>query len=154
MSVESNYNIDMIDWSGEVSEYNDQTDFTFLPFNNQVLLATAISEEGCEASDQLIISIDTDVSIYIPNIFSPNSDTVEDEFFISPVGRSLGEVSTFNIYDSWGGLIWEATEDNQTWSGDNGGGRPAVQGVYTYYLEAALINGEPIRSTGTVLLIR
>jgi len=79
---------------------------------------------------------------------------VEDEFFISPFGRSLGAITTFNIYDRWGGLIWSASNENQSWSGRDIAGEPAIEGVYAYFFEGALINGDPIQSTGTILLTR
>ena len=81
-------------------------------------------------------------------------DNIEDEFFISPFGRSLGVISTFNIYDRWGGLIWAASGDNQSWTGTDESGQPVIEGTYAYILEGALINGDPIQSSGTILLTR
>jgi len=154
VSVEGNFDIDEIAWSEGLMDFDGMTDFTFLPLGNQTIRADAISENGCEATDQLDLEVDTEVSIYIPNVFSPNNDNVEDEFFISPFGRSLGVITTFHIYDRWGGLIWAASTENSSWSGSDGAGKPAIEGIYTYILEGALINGDPILSSGTILLTR
>lgn len=156
LTITTTSNADIMDivWPEQLSEYDGSTQFTFLPINNLQVRAEATSTEGCEAQDEISIILDTDVSIYIPNIFSPNNDGVEDEFFISPFGRSLGDIFTFNIYDRWGGLVWSATEGGKSWDGTMPDGDSAIEGLYTFYLEAALINGDPIRSSGSLLLMR
>ena len=154
ISADANFDIDEITWSEDLMDFNGMTDFTFLPIRDQIITVEAISEDGCIATDEIGVEIDTEVSIYIPNVFSPNGDNVEDEFFISPFGRSLGVISTFNIYDRWGGLIWAASDDNLSWSGTDESGRQVIEGTYAYILEGALINGDPIQFAGTILLTR
>ena len=131
IDINSDFNISSITWSEELSEFNDETSFTFLPFNDGQIIAMAIADGGCEASDTINILLDTDVSIYIPNIFSPNGDSKNDTYFISPFGKSLGGINFFNVYDRWGGLVWQYTDESTSWDGtkDN---IDVAEGIYPY----------------------
>ncbi len=154
MDVNSNFNIASITWPEELVNFNDETSFTFLPLNDSRVIAVAIAEGGCEASDTLNISLDTDVSIYIPNIFSPNGDSNNDNYFISPFGKSLGGINYFNIYDRWGSLLWQYSEESTAWDGTTSDKKAVDEGVYPYVMEGFLINGDPVKASGTVMLVR
>jgi len=154
IDVLSNSNIASITWPEELSGFNDETSFTFLPLRDSRLIAFAISDKDCQATDTLDISLDTDVSIYIPNIFSPNGDNNNDTYFISPFGLSLGGINFFNIYDRWGGLIWQYSEESPEWDGTGRNNQDVEIGVYPYVMEGFLINGDPVMASGTIMLVR
>ena len=89
--------------------------------------------------------------VYIPNIFSPNSDQINEEFqFFSPVL----EVNYLAIYDRWGALIAERKELNPTWDGKNSNGELMIPGVYVYYMKATCSNGKQVSKYGDITLIR
>lgn len=154
IDVNSNFNIASIAWPDQLSDFNDETSFTFLPLNDSRVVAIAIAEGGCEASDTLKISLDTDVSIYIPNIFSPNGDAQNDTYFISPFGKSLGGINYFNIYDRWGSLLWTYSDESTEWDGTTLDKKAVDEGIYPYVMEGFLINGDPVKASGTVMLLR
>jgi len=62
--------------------------------------ADCISEIDVELQDD-------DCPIYVPNIFTPNGDGVNDEFSIYTPVNFDGESITLRIYDRWGGVIYE-----------------------------------------------
>lgn len=150
----SNQPLEKVKWSNPLEEFEGQVSFPFLPLRDEVILVEGISENDCIAFDTLNIKVDTDVNIYIPNVFSPNGDRKNDAYYISPFGKSLGEIDFFNVYDRYGGLIWKGINDNLQWDGRDKNGQPLSSGVYTYVLSASLINGDPIKRSGTITLIR
>lgn len=73
-------------------------------------------------------------SMYIPNSFTPNNDGRNDVFL--PVGNAL-DVSDYSltIFDRWGFKVFETTDPNKPWTGDNSGGAYYVKDeVYVYHL--------------------
>lgn len=81
--------------------------------------------DGCSDTSFVTIIVDINENLHIPNIFTPNGDGINDEFFITQSGFNS---YTINIYDRWGILVKKlATGDK--WDGQyNGKGAP--EGVY------------------------
>lgn len=79
----------------------------------------------------------------LPNVFSPNGDSVNDEF----PGIQLNSFFTLKIFDRWGNLVWNGTKD---WDGTHKSG--AVEnGVYTYILKSLTCEKQII---GTVTVVK
>lgn len=108
---------------------------------------------GCTDTAYQNIQVKPSMSVYIPNAFTPNSDTKNDEF--GPQGMEL-EDYMFSIYNRWGQLMFRTTNPNLGWDGKFGG-TPSPGGVYTWILEynsaAANTKGKQTQR-GTVTLIR
>ena len=66
---------------------------------------------GCVDSTYKILTITDDHWIYIPNSFSPNSDEINDVFFISHHGIREGSF-TINIYNRANELVYATTNIN------------------------------------------
>lgn len=72
---------------------------------------------------------------FIPNVFTPNEDGLNDEFLIT--GISCGERTSLQIFNRWGQLLFETDQPfDQFWDGFVNG-KKAPDGVYSY----VLING-------------
>jgi gliding motility-associated-like protein len=77
------------------------------------------------------------IEVHIPNVFTPNQDQTNEDFFITLTG---GEFIQWNIYNRWGQLVAqgekEITLDQQDiylWDGiDINSNLPAADGVYFY----------------------
>jgi gliding motility-associated-like protein len=61
----------------------------------------------------------------IPNIFSPNGDGVNDIFIIEGTEGFPG--SRFEVFNRWGGLVYESDNYQSTWRGDE-----LAEGTYYY----------------------
>jgi|GEM_PF-603871 len=113
-----------------------------------------------ETSDTIIVYVsDCENPLYIPNIFSPNADGNNDVFRVR--GEGISEIKTFLIYNRWGEEVFKChTERSRSAALEDCGwdgtcrGEPAPQAVYTYYVEAALLNGETVVKRGNVTLVR
>jgi len=97
------------------------------------------------------------VDVYIPNVFSPNDDGVEDFWTIS-AGTSVISIHTVQIFDRWGDEVYklEAPVAVSNWRGWDGTfrGKDMNPGVFVYYLELDLANGERIVRKGDITIVR
>jgi len=116
-----------------------------------------VDENGCTASDNVRIDVFIDRNLFVPNVFSPNGDQVNDYFMISSAS-GIKEIEELTIYDRWGALVFQAfhfppDDPNQSWDGSMRG-KLLNPGVYAYKLIARYIDGRPIVKFGDVTLIR
>ncbi len=88
--------------------------------------------------------------VYIPSAFSPNNDSVNDEFKVYPKGNI--KVVNMKIYDRWGGMIFSSKGDK--WWDGKWKGKNMSPGLYTYHLEIILPTGQSIIKNGGVNLLR
>ena len=58
------------------------------------------------------------------------------------------------IFDRWGHLLFESTNQNIGWNGRDSSGRLYPVGVYVYKLELVFVSGQQTTITGDVTLIR
>jgi gliding motility-associated-like protein len=112
---------------------------------------------GCVQEDGVTVLTRPRGSIYVPNVFSPDDDGVNDILRIYP-GPGIQQVRLFSIYDRWGTQIFLSENyipDEQTgvWDGRFRGERlqPAV---FVWIAEVVGADGVVQRYSGDVLLKR
>ncbi len=125
---------------------------------------TLIDGDGCSyerAYELTPISEDLKscIPIYVPNIFSPNKDGVNDTFSIFfEEGSGVASIISLQIFSRWGELVFEqsnfipingATE----WKGEFKG-KPLDMDIYVYQILIALEDGETLLVDGDVMLLR
>jgi len=110
---------------------------------------------GCTKSDDINVDV-TDVTFYTPNIFSPDSDGLNDFFYLR--GNLDFDIANLQIFDAWGGLMFEAknitaNEETEGWDGFKQG-VPCPIGVYVWKAHIEFKNGKRKVLGGDVTLIR
>ncbi|MEO6882973.1 MAG: gliding motility-associated C-terminal domain-containing protein [Bacteroidia bacterium] len=106
---------------------------------------------GCTDSVKQCFEVIGQISLNIPNAFTPNGDGKNDLFFI----RTTGIVSmTCDIFDRWGIKIYTLNGIGATWNGLTTSGNKANAGTYYYMLKATGVNGTVKQEKGFVELIR
>ncbi len=110
----------------------------------------AVSEYGCRATDDVNIEITNEYSVYIPNIFTPNFDGLNDTFLVYGIGISEIQVT---IFDRWGEQIYH--DDNQT-TGWDGTYKDVLSknDVYSYLVKYTALDGKKHTKTGHVTLLK
>jgi gliding motility-associated-like protein len=108
---------------------------------------------GCIATDEVIVVANCGF-IIIPNVFTPNGDSDNEEFEIFNFGIPEYEIK---IYNRWGDLMFESTNSNKHWDGQQNS-TPAAEGTYYYTLIANDANGNSLiqenQKSGTLQLLR
>jgi len=69
----------------------------------------------------------------MPNVFTPNSDGINDLLDFN-LGNDLSQCSQVFVYNRWGVLVYESTKGFPIWDGRTFTGEEVVSGVYFYRL--------------------
>lgn len=154
LEVQSNTFIDSLIWSNpSIHGMNP----VYSPTSSGVLELVAMDENGCMATDQIIIEVERNRPVFIPTAFSPNNDTVNDVFMIYS-GNAVASIKSFRVFDRWGSLLFErndiqANNPDDGWDGyfRNNLMKP---GVFVYYAEIEFIDGIVELFKGDVSLMR
>jgi len=108
------------------------------------------TQYGCLDTAQTTVKVDPEFYFYIPNTFTPNSDTHNQTFY----GTGVGVVSyQMIIFDRWGSQVFESNAMDFPWNGTKNG-HPVQQGVYTYMFNIVSIKGQTHQYVGHVNLVR
>lgn len=155
--------VNMIDTQIVLREFILCRDDSVMIGNNQYKVAGRYTDilnniYGCDSTVKSLIIQGDDFycdslhcRVYIPNVFSPNGDNVNDEFqFFSPVL----EINYLAIYDRWGELLYESKENNPKWNGRDSKDNLILPGVYVYLMRASCSNGKQVKKVGEISLIR
>ncbi|WP_160712343.1 gliding motility-associated C-terminal domain-containing protein [Chitinophaga solisilvae] len=89
-------------------------------------------------------------NIYVPNLFSPNGDGVNDIEYVYSTAIAQLE---FRIYNQWGQLVFTSKDQRQGWDGTMSGVKQPV-GVYVYIVKATMRDGTVVMKKGNVTLMR
>lgn len=136
--------------STTVTNLNSQT-ATYNSVGSYMMVLT--SSNGL-CADTAMIQIDIlpypTPDIHVPNVFTPNGDNANDDFFILTHNASAIEVIILN---RWGNVVHEITTLDGVWDGDVNG-KHADDGVYFFKYSVTGLNGEEITGHGNITLIR
>jgi len=128
---------------------NSSGQFTGLSEGNHEVIIT--DQFGCHVDTTFAI-VREKCSFYIPNVFTPNGDGVNDIFSVL-TEEKLVQMKLFEIYDRWGNKVFNCEGYKVCeWDG-NIYGLAAQEGVYLYQLSFMDMNGSHF-SAGQVTLLR
>lgn len=118
---------------------------------------TIFNEFGCFAMDEILIQVNQTDGVYIPNVFSPNGDGINDSFTIFS-DASISKVNYLRIFDRWGAMIFETTDTptNDVDLGWNGSfnGQKMQAGIYVFSAELEGVDGTLQKMKGEVVLLK
>ncbi len=103
----------------------------------------------CETPYVLTMKENGEYTLYIPNTFTPNNNTVNDIWYVK--GTCLNQFKCI-IYNRWGEKIKELNDIKEGWDGTYKG-KPVPDGVYVYLIEAETQNGT-INKAGHITVFR
>lgn len=106
--------------------------------------------------DTSVVVLQDECPIYIPNIFSPNDDGLNDVFLINHSTKSKGLFKSLKVFDRWGSCVFEASNfkpGETMWDGTNQG-MVLEAGVYVYFVEYVSENGKTKTLTGDITMIK
>lgn len=117
----------------------------------------AIDTNGCMAQASLRLNEESDPKVFIPNVFSPNVDGINDMFTVYG-NKDVEMIDELQIFDRWGNQVFVNTEfppneENYGWDGSfkNSAMNPAV---YAYWARVRFKDGTEGSFKGDVTLVR
>lgn len=122
-----------------------------------IVNVTITDQNGCMASDDLVLGIRDNRRIFFPNAFSPNGDGINDTFY--PQAEGAFFISNFRVFDRWGGVLFEKTQGRVNdpasgWDGAEANGKILNQGTYLWLAEIEFPDGAREWFAGEVVLVR
>jgi gliding motility-associated-like protein len=119
------------------------------PDENITYFLKITDTNNCEALDSIKIRVLK--GIFIPTVFTPNSDGQNDVFRIPPF-TAIEKLQYFIVYNRYGQKVFETNNLATGWNGKING-EQAPMGNYVYIIKASDIKGEIILK-GSILLMR
>ncbi|MEO6039791.1 MAG: gliding motility-associated C-terminal domain-containing protein [Saprospiraceae bacterium] len=124
-----------------------------------VYAVTVTNADGCTATDQIQLRVlaQTVKAVWVPNVFSPNDDGVNDYVSVY-TNESVRRVVSFQIADRWGDLCFRHDDypplsEQDGWDGDVRH-QPAAMGVYAWFVEVEYTDGKREVFEGNLTLLR
>jgi len=112
---------------------------------------------GCTAEAVLRLIVELNPQIFIPNVFTPNGDGINDSFFPN-AGPTVVNIPEMMVFDRWGNLVFEQrnfppNSAQMGWDGRYKGDqlKPAV---FAYVIKVELVTGEILTFSGDVTLVK
>jgi gliding motility-associated-like protein len=118
---------------------------------------TIINDLGCVAFANFRLIIDREVNVFVPNVFSPNGDNINDLITVY-ADDSVVRINNMMIFDRWGEKVFHnqdfAPNDIQAgWDGTLNG-EPLNPAVFVYVIELEFDNGDVGSFSGDITLIK
>jgi gliding motility-associated-like protein len=114
---------------------------------------TLTNSNGCisDFSNAIVTAVVCETGIYVPDVFTPNGDGVND--VIRPITPGIKKFKWFRIYNRWGNLVFESADAQKAWDGKlRGQDQPAE--TYIWVVEGADSRGVQIKKSGMLNLVR
>ena len=117
------------------------------------LIASNYNTRCYNPPDSISIEVTVDsCNLYIPNVFSPNNDGLNDFYQLVAEGYSNYHLI---IFDRWGLKVFESNNKDLYWNGMiNNSGSKAPDGTYFYIFTAIDPDKKPFSNNGYLTLMR
>ncbi len=127
------------------------------PVSTTTYTVLATNERGCPATDSLTIFVEILRPFFVPNVFTPNYDGNNDNFYVYG-GPAIRQVRTLRVFDRWGGHVFRADNipantPNLGWDGLYRGKRVKPD-VFVFYIEIEFVDGHIEVVKGDVTVMR
>tara|TARA_R110001592_G_scaffold230287_1_gene487105 strand:- start:3675 stop:5906 length:2232 start_codon:yes stop_codon:yes gene_type:complete len=139
------------DWDfGNGSFSNSQHSSTIYAENGEYTVTLTASNEYCGETHEEILLFERPNTVFIPNVFTPNNDGINDIFLIK--GENIASFSC-KIFNRWGNEIYSWDIIDEGWDGSYRGALVA-DGTYFYISSIVWNNDENETITGHITLLR
>jgi gliding motility-associated-like protein len=128
------------------------------PSSTTTYIVTGTDATGCAGSDTVIVFVVPIIEpcgeLFVPTVLAPDGTGPTENKKVCIYGGCVSEL-TFAIFNRWGEKVFESTNTNlsECWDGTYKG-QPMNAAVFTYKLIVTLNNGEQIKESGNITLIR
>ena len=142
------------DFGNGATSFQQSPNYEYPDTGQYQVMQVVTHPSGCTDTMFQLIDVIPEVRYYLPNAFTPNYDSVNDEFR----GKGLLEGATnfnFTIWNRWGELIFQTDDPDEGWNGKkHNTGRESPSGVYVVVVSFTGPRGEDYELKGFATLIR
>jgi len=124
--------------------WSDGSTYRDLSITIPGIYSIVVKKEGCYARDEIKMA-ECASEIWFPNVFTPNSDGINDSFY--PIFTNIDK-KTLIIYNRFGNKIFEGSGENTIWNGKHKG-EFCSEGVY-YFIFNYEEKGDNIRRNNQI----
>ncbi|MCW5909357.1 MAG: DUF2341 domain-containing protein [Chitinophagales bacterium] len=124
--------------------------FDAIPYQTTNYFVEVTDGNGCTGNGQFTVIVDQSIPVFIPNVFSPNSDGANDTWCIYSMAVKYVDMKVFN---RWGEKVFETNNLNDCWDGTYQG-KPAETGVYVYSGTIGFLNNVSRQVKGSITLLK
>jgi gliding motility-associated-like protein len=129
----------------------------FIPLESSLVSLEVIDSNGCRGYDDVWIRVLSKPDVYVPDIFTPDGDGVNDFFFIK-TRSGVKSIREFKIFDRWGELLYSKSNVRLNvpvdgWDGKYNG-KVVNNGVYICYIYLELENGKEEKFYSDLTLLK
>jgi len=139
-------------WTPNVNECitSNCSEVYVIPSEATQYIVEVVNENSCHNYDTVLVDISGFMEVFVPNIFSPNGDGINDFLVID--GPRLFDFK-IEIYDRWGKLVFTSQEQKDSWDGKFNGAELATQ-TFVYSIVGETVLGQKINRSGNVTIIK
>lgn len=128
------------------------------PVNTTLYTVVGFNEAGCTDTARVEVRVIQDLPTFIPNVFSPNGDGVNDGFTVFG-GPAIAEITSLRVFHRWGGMVFERenfqpNDPRLGWDGRSDDGRAMNPAVFVFYARVRYLDGAEEEFTGDVTLLK
>ena len=113
-------------------------------------LINIVTAAGCRLTDTVLVRMFTEKKIFVPDYFTPNGDGKNDR--IVPFMVGITKLNRFRIWNRWGQLVYQGTEQ-EGWDGYYRGVLQPME-TYVWTADGVDLGGKVYSASGTFILIR
>ena len=111
---------------------------------------TVTDISGCADTITFTLFVVADKQLFIPNVFSPNGDGINDILQVHTFGDNFFHLL---IFDRIGEKVFESFNTEQGWDGKFNG-QYVPPGVFTYHVVVNYLDGDAVQRNGTITVLR
>ncbi|MEJ8819972.1 T9SS type B sorting domain-containing protein [Lacibacter sp. H407] len=119
--------------------------------SNQLYRIQITSAAGCLTIDTQLVKTIKEITIFVPNAFTPNNDQLNDR--VIPISEGIKTVYSFRVFNRWGLQLFSWTPGAPGWDGTFKG-LPQLPGVYVWQFRGLGIDEKIFERKGVITLIR
>ncbi len=157
--TDASHNGNIVSWNwfftNTAQSTSNQQNPTFM-YTEPGIYAVALvvkSDIGCTDTIVKSIVVSEDYGIYVPNVFTPNGDGLNDVF--QPKGFGIVKYE-LQIFDRWGERVFYTKNFEEGWDGkfQGRGGDICAEGSFTWLINVTNVFGKAHEIKGHVTLIK
>lgn len=142
--------VNAVEWTWEFGngQYSDlqNPSYTFSQPGEYMVTLVTRNDFGCVSEVTHGPYIVLIPELFIPNVFTPNADGINDRFLVEYNGS---QTFTLSVFDRWGVQLYESSNKQQGWDGKNQDGVDVPEGAYFYHV---MVGGK--KYAGSMTLVR